>query len=236
MQVAASPMGGMTAQAVTASPWDLRAITPDGRLAQRVEGNSRRTWKFNDGSRDRVQVALESEGRPIQSEIQLWMGPDYTPFSVKAYTEDGKARPIHTLIGTKTKAVTVETRNVGQMEFPFTGAANYAQGPLSTLALDIPSSMPGAERVDGGAVRSTYLDSATGRVNVVLNTEGKQLKAALEILTGPNNPKQTFEVYTSYGEAMSLVVSFNVVGAGNTLRVRNLSPVEFPLHFYTLEE
>jgi hypothetical protein len=164
------------------------------------------------------------------------MGPDYTPFTVKAYSEDGKLRPIYALIGTKTKAVTIEARNTAQMEFPFTGAANYAVGPLATLPLDIPASMPGAERVDGGAVRSTVLGQETERLNVVLNTEGRQLKATVELLTGPNNPKQKFEVYTSYGAAMSLCVSFNIIGSGNTLRIRNLSPVEYPLQYYTVEE
>jgi hypothetical protein len=233
MQVGAAPL---VANAAMANPWDWRAITPDGKLSQRVEGETRKTWKFNDFSKDRVQIALGSEGRPIHSETQLWIGPDWTPFSMKAYSEDGKLRPIHTIIGTRNKVATIETRNIGQMEFPFTASANYAVGPLATLPLDIPASMPGAERVDGGAVRSTVLEPGTERVDVVLNTEGKQLNARIELLNGPNNPKQTFEVFTNNGLLNSLCVSFNTIGSGNTLRIVNQAQVEFPLHYYTVAE
>lgn len=217
------------------SPWDISAITPDGALKQRVEGLSRRTWEFNDLDKDRVQVALESEGRPIKAEVQLWIGPDWTPFMLKAYSENGRLRPINTIVGTRNKNAMIECRNVAEYEFPFNAAANYAQGPMASLALDIPMGMPGAERVDGGAVRSTVLDFSTERLDVVLNTEGRQLNARIELLSGPNNPKQTFEVFTNNGELNSLCVSFNTVEAGNTFRVVNLAPIEFPLYYYTVE-
>ena len=31
-----------------------------------------------------LQVALGSEGRPVHADIHLWLGPNYTPFSIKA--------------------------------------------------------------------------------------------------------------------------------------------------------
>merc|ERR1712070_977115 len=190
-----------------ASPWDMSAITPDGKLKQRVQGKTRKTWQFNNVEKDRVQVALASEGRPVKAEIQLWIGPDWTPFTLKAYSEDGKKRPINTLVGTRNKAAMGEVRNEGEYEFPFDAAANYAQGPMAALALDIPKGMPDAERVDGGAVRSNVLESATEHLEVVLNTEGRQLNARIELLAGPNNPKQMFEVFTNNGELNSLCVA-----------------------------
>merc|ERR1719311_635616 len=84
-------MGGSLAPKPVA-PWDITEITPDGSLMQRVEGMTRKTWKFNDLSKDLVQVALTSEGRPVHADIQLWLGPDWTPFAVKAYSEDGNLR------------------------------------------------------------------------------------------------------------------------------------------------
>ena len=53
----------------TTSPWSINEVSPDGALTQRVEGKTRKTWKFNDLSKDRVQVALTSEGRPINAGI-----------------------------------------------------------------------------------------------------------------------------------------------------------------------
>merc|ERR1719271_1308901 len=110
---------------------------------------TRKTWKFNDLSKDRVQVAVTSEGRPVNADIQLWLGPDWTPFTLKAYSEDGKLRPIQTLVGTRNKAAMIEVRNVGEYEFP--------------------------------------LDPECEQLEVVLNTDGKQLNARIELLNAPNN-------------------------------------------------
>ena len=216
------------------SGWSIKEITPDGSLVQRVEGKTRKTWKFNDLSKDRVQVALTSEGRPVTADIQLWLGPDWTPFSLKAYSEDGKERPIQTLVGTRNKAAMIEVRNVGEYEFPFSAASNYAKGAMALVPQEIPATTPG-ERVDGGALRSFSLEPSTQQLEVVLNTAGKQLNARIELLNAPNNPKQTFEVFTNNGELNSLCVCFNTPDAGTTVRIVNLAPVEFPCYIHLKE-
>lgn len=211
--------------------WALEDITPDGKLAQRVEGKTRKTWKFSDDTKDRVQVAVGSEGRPVHADIQLWLGPDWTPFMAKAYTEDGKLRPIQTLVGTRNKHATIEVRNNGEYEFPLTAASNYATDSMAEVPHEIPSTTAG-ERVDGQALTSFFVDPAAQQVEIVLKTDGKQLNARIELLNAPNNPKQTFEVFTNNGELNSLVVCFNIIDSGNTVRVVNLAPVEFPLNVH----
>jgi len=220
--------------AAAASSWGIKEISPGGALTQRIEGKTRKTWKFTDVSKDRVQVELASEGRPIHADLQLWLGPNYTPFTMKAYSEDGKARPIHTLIGTRNKAATVEVRNIAEQEFPFSAASNYAVGAMEALPRELPATTDG-ERVDGGALRSYPIDPATNRLEVILKTDKRQLKARIELLNGPNNPKQTYEVYTSSGEVNQLAVCFEVPDAGNTFRILNLSPVEFPCDVHLRE-
>jgi hypothetical protein len=216
------------------SGWDMKEISPDGKLAQRVEGRTRKTWKFNDLSKDRVQVAITSEGRPVNADVQLWLGPDWTPFSLKAYSEDGKERPIQTLVGTRNKAAMIEIRNIGEYEFPFNAASNYAKGAMALVPQEIPATTAG-ERVDGGALRSYPVDPSTEQLEVVLNTDGKQLHARIELLNAPNNPKQTFEVFTNNGELNSLCVCFNTPDSGNTVRIVNLAPVEFPCYIHLNE-
>jgi len=211
--------------------WDMKEITPDGALVQRVEGKTRKTWKFNDMTKDRVQVALSSEGRPINSDIQLWLGPDWTPFKMTAYSEDGRIRPVQTIVGTRNKEAMIEVRNIGEFEFPFSAASNYATGSMATLPLEIPANTAG-ERVDGGAIRSFLLDPATEQVEVVLKTDGRQLNARIELLNAPNNAKQTYECFTNNGELNSLCVAFNSPDAGNTIRIINLAPVEFPCYIH----
>ena len=51
---AASPRVAMPAISMNAdTTWDIKQITPDGSLVQRVEGLTRKTWKFNDLAKDR---------------------------------------------------------------------------------------------------------------------------------------------------------------------------------------
>ena len=217
-----------------ADGWEMKDISPDGALVQRVEGMTRKTWKFNDITKDTVQVAVASEGRPVNADVQLWLGPDWTPFTMKAYSEDGKLRPVQTLIGTRNKAAMIEVRNVGEYEFPFSAASNYAKGAMALVPQEIPATTPG-ERVDGGALRSFSLEPSTQQLEVVLNTAGKQLNARIELLNAPNNPKQTFEVFTNNGELNSLCVCFNTPDAGTTVRIVNLAPVEFPCYIHLKE-
>ena len=222
---AAPPSARMTSP-LMAEGWGMSEITPDGSLIQRVEGKTRKTWKFNDLSKDCVQVGLTSEGRPVHADVCLWLGPDWTPFTLKAYSEDGKTRPIQTLIGTRNKAAMIEVRNVFESEFPFKAASNYAAPEMSAK---IPPAAAG-ERVDGGALRSFPIEPSAKQVEVVLNTDGKQLNARVEILNAPNNPKQTYEVFTNNGELNSLCVCFNIPDSGSTVRIVNLAPVEFPCY------
>jgi len=232
--VRATRMPAAAGPQMMARPWGIDEITPDGALAQRVEGKTRKTWKFNDLAKDLVQVAMTSEGRPVNADVALWLGPDWTPFTLKAYSEDGKLRPIQTLVGTRNKAAMIEVMNVGEYEFPFKAASNYAKGEMVTVPKDIPAVTSG-ERVDGGALRSYPVDSTTEQLEVVLNTDGKQLNARVELLNAPNNPKQTFEVFTNNGELNSLTVCFNTPDVGNTVRIVNLAPVEFPCYIHLNE-
>ena len=229
-----SRMGAVSMAEATAAGWEMQNISPDGSLVQRVEGKTRKTWKFNDLTKDRVQVAVTTEGRPIHSDVQLWIGPDWTPFSLKTYSQDGKARPVHTLIGTRNKAAMIEVKNIGEYEFPIKAAANYASDAMAALPQEIPASNPG-ERVDGGALRSFPLEPSTQQLEVVLRTEGKQLNARIELLNAPNNPKQTYEVFTNNGELNSLCVCFEVPDEGSTVRIVNQATVEFPCYAHLKE-
>ena len=41
---------------LTPRAWEMQDISPDGTLVQRIEGQTRKTWKFNNIDKDRVQV------------------------------------------------------------------------------------------------------------------------------------------------------------------------------------
>jgi hypothetical protein len=215
--------------------WSIDDITPDGQLAQRVEGSSRRMWNFDDISRDRVHIAAVSEGRPINTQFQLWIGPDWTPFTLEAYTEDGLVRPIQTLIGTRNKQAVIETQNRAVSgEFPYTAAADYGTMAMAELPYEFAATTPG-KKVDGGALSSFTVDADTQQLELMIKTDGRQLNARIEVLAGPNNPKQTYEVMTQNGELNCLCVSMNLPGAENTVRIVNLATIEFPCYIHRRE-
>ncbi|EED89506.1 predicted protein [Thalassiosira pseudonana CCMP1335] len=203
--------------------WDIASI---GRSV-RIEGQSREHWEFPDPNQEIVQVCIDSNGRPVESLIELWIGPDWTPMKVKAYTEDGMMRPIQSLIGTRNKAAAIDINNTGPGDFPLNAAAAYASSQMAAQRADLLTANTG-RYIEGGAVHSVNFDASVDSVQVLLYTDTRQLNAQVELLNGPNNFKQKYEVFTNNGMLNSLYVVFNTPGSGNVVRVTNLAPLEFP--------
>lgn len=212
-------------------PAAWKNFSPEGK--RRVEGQSRYTYDFRDTTKTDVQLALTSStGRPVKSSVELWVGPDWTPYSMKAYSEDGEKRPIQCILGTRGKVAQIEIRNIEQYEFALDAEAVYAQGPIANLRSEIPQSTQGIY-VEGGSVKHVPVGGDVGAVSVLLNTDSRQLNAQIELLTGPNNPKQVFEVFTNNGLLNALLVVFECPPAhGTTVRITNLGSMEFPCHAY----
>lgn len=193
----------------------------------RIEGQTRKTFQFYDTTKDVAQVTIETEGRPIHSDVELWIGPDWTPMKMSVYSEDGLARPIQTLVGTRNLQCNVEIRNTAAYEFPVSAAAAAATPELSKLRSDIIAS--GESRyVEGGAVYSVPFDNTVDQVMVCISTELRQLDVRVELLNGPNNFKQVYQIFTNNGLKSALFVVFDTPGGGNVIRVRNRAPLEFP--------
>ena len=212
-----------TSLSVASTEWDIANI---GRSV-RIEGSSREHWEFPDPNQEIVQVGIDSNGRPVESLIELWIGPDWTPMKVKAYTEDGMMRPIQSLIGTRNKAAAIDINNTGPGDFPLNAAAAYAAPNMVAQRADLITANQG-RYIEGGAVHSVNFDATVEQVQVLLYTDTRQLNAQVELLNGPNNFKQKYEVFTNNGLLNSLYVIFNSPGAGNVVRVTNLAPLEFP--------
>jgi hypothetical protein len=222
-------LAGGVSTGVTAKTagWQLDQISP----IQRIEGETRHAFGFSDNTRDTVQVAMHSpNNRPITSEINLWLGPNYTPYSLKCHSENGSEYPIQALVGTKKYAVNVEVKNVGPYTHPLNAACSYAIAPLAEVPKAI--QFEKGTYIEGGAVKMQPFPAEVDQLQVLLKSDGKQLKAKIELLNGPNNVKQEYEVYASNGYATSLFVVFETPGAGNSIRVKNLASLEYPLDMY----
>lgn len=208
--------------------WNLGSISPN---PERCEGLTRKTFNFADTSREIVQLGLASDGRPLKALIETWIGPNWTPYSLKAFSEDGRQFPVQTLIGTRNKAAQVEVRNIGQSAFPFSAACAYASTTLENARSQIDQGVKG-RTVQGGAVYILPLDQEMDKVRVYLHTDKLQLNAKIELLNGPNNVKQQYEVFTNNGVLNSCYVVFNTPGGGNSVRIINQASVEYPAYAF----
>ena len=78
-----------------------------------IQGGSLRTWSYKSPYVEQVQVKLESEGRPVDSDIELWHGPGNTPCKMRVYVENGNARPFNAIIETPRGPNTIAIKNIG---------------------------------------------------------------------------------------------------------------------------
>jgi hypothetical protein len=199
------------------SDWDNSQII--------LQGGSLRTWSETTGSVERVQVMLKTEGRPLNSNIELWHGPDNTPLKMSIYSEDGGMRPFSVVIETPRGQNTISIRNTGQLEFPLNGLVypdvKDMVGELASVGV--------FKTMQGGAIQTYPFDHAVGSVQVLLQTGGRPLNARIELLQGPNNDKMVLDIYTEDGLERPLYAIIETPGTGNVVRVVNTAPVEFPL-------
>eukprot|EP00525_Craspedostauros_australis_P009538 CAMPEP_0198134460 /NCGR_PEP_ID=MMETSP1442-20131203/60087_1 /TAXON_ID= /ORGANISM="Craspedostauros australis, Strain CCMP3328" /LENGTH=388 /DNA_ID=CAMNT_0043795605 /DNA_START=58 /DNA_END=1224 /DNA_ORIENTATION=+ len=193
-----------------------------------VQGGSLRTC-VPPTSTNRVQVLLRTDGRPLNSNVELWQGPDNTPQKMAVYIEDGNLRPFSCVIETPRSNNAIAIRNTGHLEFPMAACVEPDAGdavgeiPRKLAALGIPKT------IQGGAIQTYPFSPAVSSVQVMLKTDGRPLNARIELLQGPNNNKQVMEVYTEDGLERPFFAVVETPGVGNVVRVVNTGTVEFPL-------
>merc|ERR1719238_438259 len=184
-----------------------------GNIPIEVQGESLRTWSFEDPRAEVVQVDLSTIGRPLNATVEVWNGNSNTPIQVRAYSDDGELRPFSAVLAIPRAPSTVAVRNKGQVEFPITASVDqfYVERPSSDHQNFI-------QNIEGG--------------EVVIETDGRPLNARIELLQGPNTDKQVIELYTDDGMERPFFATPATpwFGGGNSVvKIINTGPVEFPL-------
>jgi len=201
----------------------------DTQVPVKVQGNSLRTWSITNSFVERVQVFMRTEGRPLNANVELWQGPDNTPYKMAIYNEDGSLRPFSAVIETPRGSNAIAIRNTGHLEFPFDAiveAETEGAGRVFTKTLrDFSTS----KIIQGGALRTYPFAPAVASVQIYLETDGRPLNARIELLQGPNNDKQVIELYAEDGIERPFYAVIETPGTGNVVRIVNTATVEFPL-------
>jgi len=177
-------------------------------------------------------VMLETDGRPLDAEIDLWQGPDNTPCKIRAYVENGLKCPLNLMVETPRGPNTIAVRNTGGMEFPLMANITQDVGVDPARVLTDPNSAnlytPRLVQ-GGGAVRTFPFDSFVENVQILLLSEGRPINARVEFLQGPNNVKQVIEFYADDGLDRPLFAIVETPGSSNVVRIVNTAPLEYPL-------
>mmetsp|Transcript_8748 Transcript_8748/g.7217 ORF Transcript_8748/g.7217 Transcript_8748/m.7217 type:complete len:323 (-) Transcript_8748:252-1220(-) len=84
--------------------------------------------------------------------------------------------------------------------------------------------------VQGGSLKTWAFSSpAVERVQVVLKTEGRPLDADVELWAGPDNTPHKMRVYVENGASRPFSAVLETPRGPNTIAVRNIGQLEFPM-------
>ncbi|KAG7337768.1 hypothetical protein IV203_017802 [Nitzschia inconspicua] len=205
-----------------------------------IQGNKAlKTWTIENEDVERVQVLLKNDGTPLAGLVEVWTGPDSTPQRISVRSDNGMDYPFSAVLEVPPDQSSIAIRNLGPMEFPM-GACVVA---------DVEDAMAGGNKVAGtGAIVRTLDDLGmhmfingedsmesfrfekhVESVQVLLKTDGRPLHARLELVQGPNDSKQTIDIFSENGETQPFFAVIDTPGA-STIRVINTAPsMVFPL-------
>lgn len=183
---------------------------------------------------DRAEYMLQTFGRPLEAQVELWVGPIRTIHTLDVKNEDGVEFPVRGVLkfepGT---GHTLRITSTAAQEFPLLAAVSVPtpdRSKLFTKAFDtvwdssIKTFVQGGDVYGNpGAVRTFNIPPDVQSVQVLFwsrDTGKKSLKAKIEVLHGPNNKKQEYDLYCGRGLQPYHAI-LETPSSGVTLRIYN---------------
>ena len=192
-------------------------------VVQTIQGKSLLTYAYSSNILNLAHATISTNGRPLDATIELWNGPNNSPFKLRAYSDNGRVRSFQTILPINRKQTTVALRNTGTNEFPIHVSVNRASSQ------QFPTRRPVMTTIQGNALRTYPFEKNIMCVEVVIQTDGGPLNARLEMLQGPTTNKQVVEVYTEDGIHMPFIAALETPHSENVVRIVNTGPVEYPI-------
>ena len=212
---------------------------------RRIQGGSRRQYGAY-GTRSQIHLSTDA-GRPMDTRVQLWDGPDNTSHNVRVWSEDGTGRPMRVGMerldrwgdggggaaygGGGYRNGSVDVRNRGPMEYPIqAGVSHRPQQPRGAFGGGRPQRrrMASGEKIQGGTVRHFTINPSVSSIRVTIESDGTPIKALVELLQGPGRVAQLAEVSNQHGKTFEATLP--TPGYGSTIAVRNDGPMEYPFY------
>lgn len=176
----------------------------------RIEGGSTlKTFKMPPDV-ERVQYMIKSpSGRPIKAKVELWIGPIRCVHEMVYDCMDGGEFPIKATLQFKKLAPVLKVSTDSTFEFPLECGVFVPSKEESKLLGDVTTDFfygaPMKDRVQGGstidnkggAIRTFRIDPAWEKTQLMIWSKDvgkKSFKSDIEILQGPNNPKQLIKL------------------------------------------
>jgi hypothetical protein len=224
---------------------DLRPIPffPLDLVMERIEGSETvRNFKIPNGC-ERVQYILTTNGRPLEATIELWVGPIRKTHTLEIHSENGLLTPVRGTLKFKkgTEVITIRTSEGGELPV---SACVVIPSPdrskeLGMLTENLWKSNP-KTKIQGGIIQEGNNKKVHGAVRYFSippeaeachlmfwsrDTGKKSLKATIEVLQGPNNAKQMYNLQVSGGNQPYHCV-FETPGGGGVIRLINKKYLE----------
>jgi hypothetical protein len=202
---------------------------------ERIEGvKTVRNFKIPPWA-ERAQYILTTNGRPMKATVELWVGPIRKTHTLEINVENGRKTPVRGTLKFKkgTEVITIRTSDAGELPLsacvvvPSEERAKEIQANTekiwkSNKKTKIQGGIIQPNGKSTGAVRYFPIPPEVDAVQLLFwskDTGKKSLKAKIEILKGPNNVKQSYDLQCGGGSQPYHAVF--ETGGGGVIRIIN---------------
>jgi hypothetical protein len=202
-------------------------------------GNTVRTYELPPWA-ERVQYVIKSNGRPLKAVVGLWFGPQRQTHTMDMDLQDGDKTPFQATLKFRLGPPVLKVTTGPSFAFPIEIAVSVPSAERSAeLGANTEELWDMSDKVavqggsvddggGGGAVRTFPVAADVESVQVLFwskDTGKKSLRATIEVLQGPNNKKQIYNLQLGGGSQPFHAV-FQTPGSATQLRIINKKYLE----------